>query len=94
MRILNQTTRHWYTFRVARAVRASPQPLPFVRMAHATREGRVKICMNVIGFDLDDLLVGSSQEETVEDERSVRATSRREAISASQENSFVAHTPL
>jgi hypothetical protein len=49
---LNQTIQDWYTFRVARAVRASLHPLLFVRMAHATREGRCKVCTNVMWFDL------------------------------------------
>jgi hypothetical protein len=50
--ILNQTIQDWYTFWVAGAVRASLQPLPFVRMAHATRGGRCKMCTNVLWFDL------------------------------------------
>jgi hypothetical protein len=48
-----QTIQDWYTFRVARAVRASLHPLPFVRMAHATRGGRDKVCTNMMWFDLD-----------------------------------------
>jgi hypothetical protein len=39
-------------FLVARAVRASLHPFLFVRMAHATRGGRCKVCTNVMGFDL------------------------------------------
>src|SRR5262249_22813220 len=53
---LNQTTPHWHTFRVARAVRVSPQPLSFVRIAHATREGWCKTWTNIMSLDLVLLL--------------------------------------
>ena len=39
---LNQNTRHWDTFSVACAARTIPHPLPFVRMAHATKERTIE----------------------------------------------------